>query len=228
MSSGFLVLLADNNRLDQTKTAELLRGQGFQTSTADDGMGALRKFFGLHPDVIVVDVSVRNPSAWDTIERIREVGDTPIIVTSPNVDPDAMSRALRLGADSFLMKPLDDGELLLRIRTISEAHKAPDLSQWVYRHNGLTIDRRSCEVTVNGNVVDLTGTEYRLLSYLVERRGWVVSHDQILDNVWGPNHDGDRARVKLYMWYLRRKLEEDTRHPKLIKTKRGLGYRFVG
>jgi two-component system KDP operon response regulator KdpE len=223
-----MVLLADRQRDDLSRMSDWLEAEGYRTSLAEDGLSALRQFFGLHPDIVIVDTAVRDMSGWEVIERIREIGDTPVIVISSDVSEDATSRALRLNVDGFLLKPLDPKELTLRVNAIRDGRKEPDVSRWVYRHNGLVIDRRSCEVLVGGKPVDLTGTEYRLLAYLVDRRGWVVSHDQILANVWGENHAGERNQVKLYMWYLRRKLEEDPKNPKLIKTKRGLGYCFVG
>ena len=228
MVSGFMVLLVDADRGSLSAMSQWLGDEGYQTVLAEDGLSALRQYFGSHPDIVIVDLGVRDISAWEVIERIREIGDTPVIVTSSTLDPDEMSRALRLSVDGLLMKPLDSKELTLRVNAVSESSRDPDSGRWVYRRNGLVIDKRSCEVLVNGNMVDLTGTEYKLLSYLVDRRGWVVSHDQILSNVWGSDYAGDKNQVKLYMWYLRRKLEDDPKNPKLIRTKRGLGYCFVG
>jgi len=223
-----MVLLADRDPADLSMMAQWLEGEGYRTSVAGDGLSALRQFFGLHPDIVIVDTSIRDISGWEVIQRIRETGETPVIITSSRVTEDAISRALGLDVDGFLLKPLDAKELTSRVNSLREGRKEPDSSHWVYRRNGLVIDRRSCEVFVDGTPVELTGTEYRLLTYLVDRRGWVVSHDQILANVWGENHAGERNQVKLYMWYLRRKLKDDPKNPKLIRTKRGLGYCFVG
>jgi DNA-binding response OmpR family regulator len=223
-----MVLLADRDPTDLSRMSEWLEREGYRTSIAEDGLSALRQFFGLHPDIVIVNTAVRDIAGWEVIQRIREIGDTPVIITSSKVSEDAISRGLALNVDGFLLKPLDAKELTLRVNAIRDSRREPDASRWVYRRNGLVIDRRSCEVLVDGKPVDLTGTEYRLLAYLVDRRGWVVSHDQILANVWGENRAGERNQVKLYMWYLRRKLKDDPKNPKLIRTKRGLGYCFVG
>jgi two-component system KDP operon response regulator KdpE len=103
-----------------------------------------------------------------------------------------------------------------------------DEKKWVYQRNGLTVDLRSCEVFVHGEEVQLTGTEYKLLTYLIDRRGWVLSQDQILSHVWGSDYVGEKSQVKLYIWYLRQKLENDPRNPQMIVTRRGLGYTFAG
>lgn len=228
MISELMVLLVDRDRVNLSRMSEWLAAEGYRTSLAEDGLTALSQFFSLHPDMVVVDTDLPDVSGWDVIDRIRRTSDTPIVVISAEVGPDLVSRALGSGVQGFLLKPLDANELTLRVNAIRENQRDPDGSSWVYRRNGLVIDKRSCEVWVDGKPVDLTGTEYRLLVYMADRRGWVVSHSQILENVWGDSYTGDRNQVKLYMWYLRRKLERDPKNPKLIKTKRGLGYCFVG
>jgi two-component system KDP operon response regulator KdpE len=128
--------------------------------------------------------------------------------------------------DGFLTRPFEPDDLVHRLSAI-QSRNGHDEKRWVYQRNGLTVDFRSCEVFVDGQSVQLTGTEYRLLTYLIERRGWVVSHDQILNHVWGSDYLGEKDQVKLYIWYLRRKIEADPKQPKNIVTKRGLGYTFV-
>jgi two-component system KDP operon response regulator KdpE len=166
---------------------------------------------------------------WNVITRIRELSDTPIIVTGADATQEEMTRAFDLGAEGFLARPFAYKELLMRLNAL--ANRAPegvDDNKWVYKRNGLTVDLRSCEVFVHGNLVSLTGTEYRLLTYLIERRGWVLSHEQILSHVWGTDYIGEKDQVKLYVWYLRQKIENQPKEPKMIVTKRGLGYTFVG
>ena len=131
--------------------------------------------------------------------------------------------------DGFLVKPLDRRHLAERLETL--AGRGPGGkpgASWLYEREGLRIDWRSCEVSVEGRPVELTGTEFRLLKLLVEHQGWVLSHDKILSEVWGPEYRGERDRVKLYVWYLRRKIEANPCKPGLILTKRGIGYSFVG
>jgi two-component system KDP operon response regulator KdpE len=195
---------------------------------AEDGTSGLREFFNVHPDLVVVDLELRELAGWQLINRIRELSDTPIVVTASEAKNEDVSRALELGMRGFLVKPFQHKELALRLAAIQAAAIDTDERRWVYQRNGLTVDLRSCEVFVHNRHVALTGTEYKLLTYLIDRRGWVLSHDQILSHVWGSDYIGDRNQVKLYVWYLRQKIENDPKDPRMIITKRGLGYTFAG
>jgi two-component system KDP operon response regulator KdpE len=205
-----------------------LRSENFETIEAADGLTGLREFFNVHPDFVVVDLGVREMPVWNVITRIRELSDTPIVVTGNDATQEQMTRAFELGVEGFLARPYAHKELLLRLNALQNRAPDGDDRRWVYQRNGLTVDLRSCEVFVHGKMVSLTGTEYRLLTYLIERRGWVLSHDQILSHVWGTDYIGEKDQVKLYVWYLRQKIENDPKDPKMIVTKRGLGYTFVG
>jgi DNA-binding response OmpR family regulator len=223
-----LVLLIDSNEPDLESTAAFLQEEGFETIEAEDGLAGLRQFFNIHPDAVVVDLDVREMSGWQVINRIRELSDTPVVVTSSEANNENISRAFQMGVDGFLAKPFDQKELVMRLSSVQSRDNGADEKRWVYQRNGLTVDLRSCEVFVNGKHVSLTGTEYRLLTYMIERRGWVLSHDQILSHVWGTDYVGDKDQVKLYVWYLRQKIENNPKSPSMIITKRGLGYTFVG
>jgi len=228
MNGRTMVLLADSNRADLERTSAFLRDEDYEVIEADDGLSGLREFFNVHPDIVVADLAVREMPGWKMITRIRELCDTPVIVTASAPTNEHVTRAFELGVDGFLAKPFDEKELLMRLRAIQNQSTENDEKRWVYRRNGLTVDLRSAEVFVHGDPVQLTGTEYRLLTYLIDRRGWVLSHDQILSHVWGTDYIGDKNQVKLYVWYLRQKIENEPGEPKMIVTKRGLGYTFVG
>lgn len=229
MISRTLVLLIDSDLARLEGLSGFLHGENFETVEATDGLAGLRAFFNVHPDFVVVDLSVREMPVWNVITRIRELSDTPIIVTGADATEEEMTRAFDLGAEGFLARPFALKELLMRLNALqNRAPEGGDDIKWVYKRNGLTVDLRSCEVFVHGKLVSLTGTEYRLLTYLIERRGWVLSHDQILNHVWGTDYIGEKDQVKLYVWYLRQKIENAPKDPKMIVTKRGLGYTFVG
>lgn len=223
-----LILIIDSHKGDLAATAKLLDASGYDTAGAADGLSGLREFFNLHPDIVIVDLDVSEMSGWTVIKRIRELSDTPVVVTATSATNEDVTRALDLGVDGFLAKPCDEKELVMRLNAIQSRSMESDDKRWVYQRNGLTVDLRSCEVFVHGNPVELTGTEYKLLTYLIDRRGWVLSQDQILSHVWGPDYVGEKTQVKLYVWYLRQKIENDPSTPKMIVTKRGLGYTFVG
>lgn len=228
MISGTMVLLIDSDEKELAELTSHLRHNGIEMFEAGDGLTGLREFFNVHPDIVVVDIDVPEMNGWQVIGRVRELSDTPVVVIASQATNDHVSKAFQLGVDGFLTRPFDPSELMARLNAIRNRGVEPDEKRWIYQRNGLTVDLRSCEVFVNGESVSLTGTEYRLLTYLIERRGWVVTHDQILNHVWGADYLGERDQVKLYIWYLRRKIENDPKHPKLIVTKRGLGYTFVG
>jgi two-component system KDP operon response regulator KdpE len=228
MKSRTAVLLIDSEAQHLAATAAYLRAENYEVAEAEDGISGLREFFNVHPDLVVVDLDVRELPGWQLITRIRELSDTPIVVTASEASNEAVSRALEMGMRGFLVKPFQEKELALRLASIQNASIDSDDRRWVYQRNGLTVDLRSCEVFVHGRHVTLTGTEYKLLTYLIDRRGWVLSHDQILSHVWGSDYIGDRNQVKLYVWYLRQKIENDPKDPRMIITKRGLGYTFAG
>ncbi len=223
-----LVLIIDSDPEARARTSDLLSASAYDTAEADDGLTGLRQFFNLHPDIVIVDLDVGEMSGWTVIKRIRELSDTPVVITASEATNEDISRSLELDIDAFLAKPYADDELTGRLNSIQSAASESEERRWVYQRNGLTVDLRSCEVFVHGEPVQLTGTEYKLLTYLIDRRGWVLSHDQILSHVWGSDYAGDRNQVKLYVWYLRKKLENDPQNPEMILTKRGLGYSFAG
>ncbi len=222
------VLIIDSDPDARARTSSLLSANAYDTAEAEDGLTGLRQFFNLHPDIVIVDLDVSEMSGWTVIKRIRELSDTPVVVTAAEATNEDVSRSLELNVDAFLSKPLEQHELTERLSAIQNKASESDEGRWVYQRNGLTVDLRSCDVFVQGNPVQLTGTEYRLLTYLIDRRGWVLSHDQILSHVWGSDYAGDRNQVKLYVSYLRKKIENDPHKPEMIVTKRGLGYSFAG
>ncbi|MEX0683792.1 MAG: response regulator transcription factor [Dehalococcoidia bacterium] len=223
-----LALIIDGDKRDLAAGTALLNVHGYDTAEAGDGLNGLRQFFNLHPDIVIVDLDVSEMSGWTVVTRIRELSETPVVITAEDATNEDVSRALDLGVDGFLAKPYDPMELISRLHAIQNRSMETDEKRWVYQRNGLTVDLRSCEVLVHGKTVGLTGTEYKLLTYLIDRRGWVLSQDQILSHVWGSDYVGNRSQVKLYIWYLRQKIENDPSKPLMVVTKRGLGYTFVG
>ena len=223
-----LALIIDSDPDARARTSDLLSANAYDTAEAHDGLTGLRQFFNLHPDIVIVDLDLSEMSGWTVVKRIRELSDTPVVVTASEATDEDVSRTLELNVDAFLAKPFEQHDLTERLNTIQNEASESDEGRWVYQRNGLTVDLRSCDVFVHGDPVQLTGTEYRLLTYLIDRRGWVLSHDQILSHVWGSDYAGDRNQVKLYVSYLRKKIENDPRKPEMILTKRGLGYSFAG
>lgn len=229
MSQKLQVLVVESDPIQRADIARTVDECGYETALCEDGMVGLRQFFSSHPDLLIVSLEAAELPGWELVERVRAVAKTPIIVCANESNIESLQKGIDLQVDGFLVKPFAEDELAVRLRAIGERDAGNTNGQsWLYQRNGLMINWRSCEVTVEGQSVELTGTEYRLLKYLVEHQGWVLSHDQILTEVWGPEYQGEKDRVKLYVWYLRRKIESDPCKPNLIITKRGLGYSFVG
>ena len=228
MNQKLQVLVVESDPIRRADIARTVDESGYEAVLCEDGIVGLCQFFSSHPDLLVVSLDVAELPGWELVERIRSVANTPIIVCANESNMESLQKGIDLQVDGFLVSPFTGDELAVRLRAVGERSAGRSGQSWLYQRNGLKINWRSCEVTVDGQAVELTGTEYRLLKYLVEHQGWVLSHDQILTEVWGPEYRGEKDRVKLYVWYLRRKIESDPCKPALIVTKRGLGYSFVG
>jgi len=160
---------------------------------------------------------------------VREVGPTPVIMLTAKGEEDDKIRGLELGADDYVTKPFSPRELTSRIRAVLRRGNYGDENEegMIDVDGRLKIDFGRHEVFVNDEEVKLRPTEYRLLYHLVKNAGWVLTHDQILSKVWGYEYENEPHYVRLYINYLRKKLEEDITDPKYILTERGVGYRFV-
>ena len=223
------VLVVEGDPAQRSGMAALVEESGhLAISCGSEGAG-LRAFLSSRLDVAILSLDPAELEGWDFIERVRGAAPIPIIVCANEFSVASVQRALDLRVDGFLLKPLDRHHLAERLESLAGrcAGGNPG-ANWLYERDGLKIDWRSCEVSVDTRPVELTGTEFRLLKLLVEHQGWVLSHDEILSEVWGPEYQGERDRVKLYVWYLRRKIEANPCKPDLIVTKRGFGYSFVG
>lgn len=199
---------------------------GYEILTAGDAAEALRIFFQNRPNLVVVDLRMPGMNGFDLVARIRELSDVPIIILSGLGGEEEKVRALSLGADDFVVKPVGIREMVARVETVLRRaqHAAPG-EQEIYYDGVITIDPARQEVKVRDNRVDLAPKEYRLLLYLVRRADRVVPVAEILQHVWGSAHYSEES-VKWHIASLRRKIEENTRDPKLISTVWGSGYRY--
>ncbi len=221
------VLVVESDHEQQRDVARIVAEAGHDALVCDDGGKGLAHFYRSRPDVLIVGLdSVRD--AWQLVERIRDASNVPIFVFAERSTNDSLHRCFELRTDGFLLRPFTKDDLVRSFEAVASRASNGNQPPPCYERNGLRIDWHSCTVSLRGEPVELTGTEFRLLKYLVEHKGWVLSHDQILSEVWGPEYRGEKDRVKLYVWYLRRKIESDPCKPDLIVTKRGLGYSFVG
>jgi two-component system KDP operon response regulator KdpE len=201
---------------------------GAEVRTASDGQDGLRQFRAFDPHLIVLDVLMPTLDGWQTCAEIRRLSSVPIIFVTVLQREDEIVRGLDSGAVDYVTKPFKPAVLLARARAalrqagvLSENQKPA-----VYDDGHLVVDLVDRRVRAGGQPVQLTATEYRLLAYLLENAGRVVTYEQILEHVWGWDTRGSAEYVHVYVWHLRQKLEPDPRHPSYILTERGVGYRF--
>ena len=181
-----------------------------------------------NPDLILLDVRLPDIRGEEVLARLREWTHTPVVVVSGLDSEDSKVTVLDAGADDYLTKPFGAKELLARIRVgLRHAEQvAPDDDDAVFENGQLCVDRVARRVFVGDEEVDLTPTEYRLLLTLIKNVGRVLTHRQILEEVWGPDCVGRDHYVRVYMAHLRKKLEHDPAQPEYIVTETGVGYRL--
>lgn len=225
---GDKILIVDDDPISIELVEQGLKTAGYQTVTARDGQEAMRAFFNHQPDLIVLDVTMPKLNGYQVCERVREMSDTPIIMlTGMNSEKDVI-KGLDMGADDYLTKPFRVGELLARIRATLRRFRAgaPPQESITYSDNYLSVDLDARRVTVNGEMVKLTPTEYKLLSVLVKNKGRLLEFRQLLEGVWGFEYIDDIDYLRVYVWYLRRKIEPDPQNPIYIINELNTGYRF--
>ncbi len=225
MSSRILVV--DDAPEMTTFLERILSNEGYEVRIAEDARGGLRQAHLFRPDLILLDVMMPKMNGWDMLRRLREFTDVPVIMLTAIGQMESKVYGLDTGADDYVTKPFDVQELKARIRaTLRRAELPPSGEGQILRFDGgqLVIDPASRQVTVRGEVVDLTPTEYKLLLYLSYNAGQVLSYGQILDRVWGPGYEDSSTNVKVYIRRLRRKIEADPGHPRYIVSHWGVGY----
>jgi DNA-binding response OmpR family regulator len=205
-----------------------LEHDGFQVSEAFNGKQAIDKLRDT-PDLVLLDVMMPDLDGFEVLQTIREVSSVPVIMLTAKGEEDDRVRGLELGADDYVTKPFSPRELVSRVRAVLRRTEGASGSMHglIEVDERLKIDFDRREIWLEGRLVKLRPTEYRLLYHLVQNAGWVVSHDQLLQKVWGYEYRDEPHYVRLYINYLRQKLEKDPSDPKYILTERGVGYRFV-
>lgn len=222
-----VLIVDDEPRLIQF-TKMNLELEGFRVVTAANGYEAVDKVVKELPDLVVLDVMMPQIDGFETLRRIRAISALPVIfLTVKGTEIDRV-RGLDLGADDYITKPFSPKELASRIRAVlrrTEA-KVPVAKSEIVVDDELRINFGERKVIVRGQEVKLRPTEYRLLYQLVTNAGQVLSSETLLSRVWGPEYRDEDHYVRLYITYLRQKIEKDTKNPKYILSERGFGYRF--
>ncbi len=206
-----------------------LEHDGFIVSEAYRGMQAIDKVRSLLPDLVLLDVMLPDLDGFEVLKIIRETSTVPVIMLTAKGEEEDRVRGLELGADDYITKPFSPRELVSRVRAVlRRTETATSGTHGVIEvDDRLKLDFDRHEVWVDGQLIQLRPTEYRLLYHLVQNAGWVVTHDQLLSKVWGYEYRDEPHYVRLYINYLRKKIEKDPANPQYILTERGIGYRFV-
>ncbi len=225
------ILLVDDDRQILAFVSRQLRNSDYTVDLALNGQEALEKAADALPDLVVLDLTMPVLDGVETILRLREWTGIPIIVLSGRSEEQLKVRALDAGADDYLTKPFSVQELLARVRSTlrrsQRANTAAAHGQPVLDVHDVRIDLSRREVHRNGQQVPLTRTEYELLHFLAANDGKVVTHRQLLQEVWGPEYGEERENLRTFVKQLRRKLEEAPARPKILLTQPGVGYRLA-
>lgn len=218
---------------DEERMARFIRlnleHDGFQVVEAYRGVEALQQYRDSLPDLVLLDVMMPDIDGFEVLSMLREISNVPVIMLTAKGEEDDRVRGLELGADDYVTKPFSPRELVSRVRAVLRRTEtgSNDSQDVIEVGEHLKIDFSRREIWLDGELVKLRPTEYRLLYHLVKNAGWVLTYDQILSRVWGYEYRDEPHYVRLYVNYLRQKIEKDPSNPIYILTERGVGYRFV-
>lgn len=226
MNITFLVV--DDEKSLRDFVRRNLEARGYKVICASNGLEALAIFKNEQVDLVILDIMMPHLDGLETTRRIRASSRVPIIILTAMGDEADKVRAFDLGADDYLTKPFGVGELLGRVKAVlrrSHWNEVPTPEEHISRGE-ISMDLERHETSVRGQLVDLTPIEFNLLVYLMQHAGKVLSHRDILQNVWGPEYGHEVEYLRVYMGHLRQKVETDPLKPEYILTERGIGYRF--
>ena len=227
--AGMRILVVD----DEKRMVDLIRMnlelEGFQVLEATNGVAALDQVRKHIPELIILDIMMPQLDGFKVLRMLREFSNVPVILLTAKGEEEDKVRGLELGADDYVTKPFGARELISRVKAVlrrTQSTVEPGEAV-IHVDDRLSVDFNKREVIVEGQRIKLRPTEYRLLYHLMENAGWTVPHEQLLAKVWGYEYRDETHYVRLYVNYLREKIEADPSNPKYILTERGIGYRFV-
>jgi DNA-binding response OmpR family regulator len=223
------ILVVDDDLQAVAALSAHLESANYDVTTVERGLEGLRIAYRLQPDLVILDLTLPDQDGWSICQRLREMSDVPIMTMSEGATKHDAVRALNAGADDHMPKPLRLDELLARIKAlIRRAHwnaRPLDASRTIPRlHSDLLLDAARHSVMIHGRDVELTPLEFRLLDTLHRHAGRVLPHHYLLLEVWGPQYSDRTNYLKLYIRYLREKIEDDPSNPRFVRTEWGVGY----
>ena len=231
MTHKLSILLVEDEKNICDFISTSLSAQDYRISTAHTGKEALPIITSQCPDLILLDLGLPDMDGIEIIRQVRTWSSIPIIVLSARTQEQEKVRALDLGADDYLTKPIGTSELLARIRTALRHSNRLNTDSPLYKRpfhaKGLTIDFEKHLVSVDGKDVHLTQIEFKIISLLAQNSGRVMTYDTIISNIWGPYADDDNSILRVNMAHIRRKLEQNPAEPQYVFTEIGIGYRMI-
>ncbi|SRR5579862_2520099 len=221
------VMVIDDEPQIQRLLTIMLESQGYRVTAANSGKDGLAATAQRRHDLIVLDLGLPDVSGLSVLKQIREWTQTPVIILTVQDAEAEKIEALDSGADDYVTKPFNSGELLARLRAALRRADKGKVEEPVLQFGNLTINLAARRVTRNGEPVKLTATEYALLKLFVQHAGKVLTHRHLLREVWGPDQENETQYLRVYVQRLRDKLEADPESPAFFLTEPGVGYRFM-
>jgi two-component system response regulator VicR len=221
------ILVVDDDSTMRNMVEGHLKVAGYRVKCAVDGGMAIRTTKDWEPELILMDVMMPVMDGFTTTRRIREFSSIPIIILTAKGDEEDLVRGLDAGADDYVRKPFSAKELLARVRAVLRRSEPQGLEEYhhkVYRHGDLEIDVDRARVTVGGEEVSVTATEFRLLVTMADSIGKVMTREELLSSVWGPDYRNEKTILWVTLSRLRQKVEKDPKRPIHIVTRQGVGY----
>jgi DNA-binding response OmpR family regulator len=220
-----LLIIDDDKSLDQL-LSEYLSGQGYSVRAAENGKLGLRAMYERQPDIVLLDVTMPDKDGWETLQRIREISNVPVIMLTARSDEADVLHGFSLGADDYVTKPFSFAQLSARVHAVLNRSGQESAGDTKLALDGLEVDLRLKRVWRDGQPLNLTPTEFRLLATLMRHAGDVLAPRDLVKEVWGVQYASEIGHVRRYIWHLRQKIEPDPENPRYIHNDRGFGYRF--
>ncbi len=220
-----LLIIDDDKGLTQL-LSDYLSEQGYTVRAVENGKLGLRAMYERPPNVVLLDVTMPEKDGWETLKRIREISDLPVIMLTARGDEADILRGFSLGADDYVTKPFSFAQLAARMHAVLSRSVQGSMGETRLSADGLEVDIGLKRVWRDGKPLALTPTEFKLLVTLMRHSGDVVSPKELVREVWGAQYASEIGHVRRYVWHLRQKVEPDPEHPRYIHNDRGFGYRF--
>jgi DNA-binding response OmpR family regulator len=223
------ILIVDDDPITLSLIEAHLKRHGYEVKTTADGSRGIELTHKWNPDLVLLDIMMPGLDGLTVAKRIREFSSTPIIMLTAKGEESDRLKGFEAGADDYIVKPFSSNVLLARVRAVLRRFETRDLEEFyqpVYRHGDLTIDVESYRVTVSGEEINLSATELKLLKKLAESMGKIVTKEELLSSVWGPDFRYEKTILWVALSRLKQKIEKDPKNPVHILTVKGLGYKI--